>query len=71
MPPTSLLPCAISELFLQVSQSGQLTLADRYAIMAAILNPEQVTMEEFQAIDRILHGLRKGQIRMVDKLSAV
>jgi hypothetical protein len=39
--------------------------------MAAILNPEQVTMEEFQAIDRILHGLRKGQIRMVDKLSAV
>lgn len=64
------LPCAISELFAQVSVSGEITLADRYGILAALLN-ESTIEEELYSIDRLLHALRKGRVRVVNELSTI
>lgn len=64
------IPYAISELFFQVSHSGKLTLADRYGILAILLNVP-VSDEEINSIDRILYALRQGRIQVVDELSAV
>lgn len=65
-----LLPGAISELFLQTATTQKLTVADRYGILAAICE-ESVSEDEMQALDRIFYGLRKGQIQVVDDLSAI
>ncbi|XGV99906.1 MAG: hypothetical protein ACAF41_13360 [Leptolyngbya sp. BL-A-14] len=64
------LPCAISELFAQVSVSGKITLADRYGILAVLLH-EPTIEEELHCIDRLLHALRKGRVQVVNELSAV
>ena len=68
--PLNLLPSAIGELFAQVTCTGLITKADRYGLMAAILD-ETITSEEKQAIDRMLHALCRGRIRMVNEISAV
>ncbi|WP_421659138.1 hypothetical protein [Leptothermofonsia sp. ETS-13] len=70
MPPVNLLPSAISELFAQASVAGKITLADRYGLMAAMLS-ETLSEEERNCIDRLLHALRKGRVRVVDELSTL
>jgi hypothetical protein len=70
MPPVTLLPSAISELFAQVSVTGKITLADRYGLMAAMLS-ESISEEEIDCIDRLLHALRKGRVQVVDELSTI
>jgi hypothetical protein len=65
-----LLQSALSELFAQVSYTGQLTLADRYGLLAALLD-ESLGDEEKRSIDRILHALCKGRVRVVNDLSAL
>ena len=65
-----LLPNAISELFAQVSHSGCITLADRYGLMAAILD-ESLEEEQRSAIDRLIRALCKGRITVVDEISAI
>ncbi|MGF1495324.1 MAG: hypothetical protein ACFB8W_00675 [Elainellaceae cyanobacterium] len=45
-------------------------MADRYGLMAAILN-SNLSQEEREAIDRILWSVRRGRIKMVDDLSAL
>lgn len=70
MSPINLLPSAISELFAQVSATGQLTVADRYGMMAAILDGS-ASNEEIHCLNRILYGLQRGRIKIVDELSAV
>ncbi|MBD2184130.1 hypothetical protein H6S82_12000 [Planktothrix sp. FACHB-1355] len=65
-----LLPNAISELFAQVSASGRITLADRYGLMAAVLD-ESLEEEQRSAIDRLIRALYKGRIVVVDELSAI
>lgn len=67
-PPVRLLPSAISELFAQVSSTGKLTIADRYGLMAAILE-ESISEEERRCIDRLLRALQRGRIAVVDELS--
>ena len=64
------LPCAISELFAQVSASGKITLADRYGILAALLY-EPTSEEDLYCIDRILYALRKGRLQLTHELSAL
>ena len=64
------LPCSVSELFAQVSVSGKITLADRYGILAVLLNEPSID-EELHSIDRLLHALRKGRVEVVDELSTV
>lgn len=67
-PPIRLLPSAISELFAQVSSTGKLTLADRYGLMAAILD-ESLSEDERHCIDRLLRALQRGRIQVVNELS--
>jgi hypothetical protein len=68
--PVRLLPGAISDLFAQVSTSGKITLADRYGLMAAILE-DSMSEEERASIDRLIHAFHRGRMRMVDEISAM
>lgn len=65
-----LLPGALSDLFAQVSFSGNITKADRYGLMAALLE-EGLGAEERSVIDRLLRAARRGRLTIVDELSAV
>ena len=68
MPPINLLPTALSELFVSIIHTKKITLADRYGILAALLQNE-VTLEEQQVLDRLFYALRRGQIQVVNELS--
>jgi hypothetical protein len=70
MPSINLLPSAISELFAQASVTGKITLADRYGMMAALLEGN-ATEEEIRSIDRLLRALQRGRIQIVDEISAL
>lgn len=67
--PATLLPGAIADLYAQVSNSGEITLSDRYALMAAIFD-ESLSEEERYAIDRLLRAAIRGRLRFVDELSS-
>ncbi|MDJ0554479.1 MAG: hypothetical protein QNJ68_08590 [Microcoleaceae cyanobacterium MO_207.B10] len=69
-PPLHLLPSALGDLFAQANQSGYVTLADRYGLMAAIFD-ESLSEDEKRSIDRLLRAIRKGRIKIVDEISAV
>lgn len=64
------LPCAISDIFAHASLSGQITLADRYGLMAALIS-DSLSDEDRQAIDRLLHAARRGRVQIVNELSAI
>lgn len=65
-----LLPNALSELFAQVSNSGCITLADRYGLMAALLD-DSLEEEEIRAIDRLIRAFNKGRLVVVNEISAL
>lgn len=65
-----LLQSAISELFVQASCSGNITLADRYGLLAAITQ-DSLSEEEKHSIDRLLYSLRKGRLKVVDDISTI
>ena len=65
-----LLPSAVSELFAQVTASGRLTIADRYGLMAAVLD-ESLDDEARYSIDRLLRAVCRGRVQIVNELSAV
>lgn len=64
-----LLPGAIADLFAQVSRSGKITLADRYGLMAALLD-DSLSQEERDAIDRMLYSLYRGRMKVVNEISS-
>lgn len=66
----NLIPGAIGEILAQVSQTRQLTQADRYGLMAAILT-ESITEEERRGIDRLLRAVVRKRIAIAHELSAV
>ena len=68
--PVSLLPNALPELFAQVSYSGKITLADRYGLMAALLK-ESLTDEDRELIDRLLHAVCRGRLKVVNEFSSI
>ena len=70
MPPVNLLPGAISEILASVTDTHNITKADRYGLMAAILD-ETITEEELFSIDRLIRAVLKGRFQIVDELSAV
>ena len=71
MPPhLRLLPGAIADLFAQSSSSSKITLADRYGLLAALLE-DSLTEEERASIDRILYALHRGRIKVVSEISAL
>lgn len=70
MIPVNLIPGAVSELLATVSSSRRITQADRYGLLAAVLD-ESITEEERCAIDRVLRSLCRGRIEVVNDLSAL
>jgi len=68
MPFIQPLPSAISEIFLQTTLSGKITLADRYGLLAVLLD-ESISEEEICCIDRLFYSLRRGRVQIVDDLS--
>lgn len=63
-----LLPSAISEMSAQAARTGKITLADRYGLMAAILE-EKLSYEERCAVNRLLWALVRGRLTVVSDLS--
>ncbi|MEM9541997.1 MAG: hypothetical protein AAGA60_21180 [Cyanobacteria bacterium P01_E01_bin.42] len=63
-----LIPGALPDLFARVSQAGKITIADRYGLMAAILD-DSLGEEEKAAIDRLLRATRTGRMKVVDEIS--
>lgn len=65
-----LLPGALSDLFAQATISGCMTKADRYGLMAALLE-EELSSEEKRVIDRLLRAVHRGRLAIADEVSAV
>lgn len=70
MCPVNLIPGAVNELIASVSDTRCLTKADRYGLMAAILD-ESISEEERGSLDRLIRSLNKGRIQVVDELSVM
>ncbi|MEB3211757.1 MAG: hypothetical protein VKL39_10390 [Leptolyngbyaceae bacterium] len=66
----TLLPSAIGEITAQVARSKEITLADRYGLMAAILS-DSLKEEERDAIDRLLRAVCRGRFTIVNDISAL
>ncbi|KKJ01023.1 hypothetical protein [Prochlorothrix hollandica] len=64
------LPGAIAALYAQANATDELTLADRYALQAALLSG-QMDEEEQQCINRILYSVRRGRVHISNKISAL
>ncbi|KKI98557.1 hypothetical protein [Prochlorothrix hollandica] len=62
------IPGAIAEMYAQVTLSGQVTLADRYGMKAALLC-DHLEEEDYRCIDRLLYGLRRGRLSLSCELS--
>ena len=63
-----LIPGALSDLYAQATSSGEITLADQYGLMAALLE-ESLTSEERASLNRLLHGIRRGRLKVVNEIS--
>ncbi|KOR38490.1 MULTISPECIES: hypothetical protein [Planktothricoides] len=68
--PIKLIPGAISELLAVVRDTHKITKADRYGLMAAILD-ESISEEDRFSVDRLLGSIYRGRVQIVDELSTV
>lgn len=68
--PVTLIPGAVSEILVSARNTGAITLADRYGLMAAILD-ETLPEDDARSINRLLRAIIRGKIRVADELSAV
>lgn len=68
-PQLQLLPGALFEILASASETGVLTIADRYGLMAAILN-ELLNEEEVRAVNRLLRAVLKGRVKITAEISA-
>lgn len=62
---TCTLPSASLELFAQVIQNGQITLAEHYRLSSDVLN-KTLTEEEKDSINRLLYSVRRGLLQLVE-----
>ncbi len=65
----NLIPGAINDLIATVNDTHCFTKADRYGMMAAILD-ESTSEEERGCLDRLLRSFVKGRIHVCDELSS-
>lgn len=65
-----LIPGAISEMLASVTDTGSLTLADRYGLMAAVLD-DSLDDQDRHSINRLLRSVLKGRVKIVNELSAM
>ncbi|HEY9864262.1 MAG TPA: hypothetical protein V6D21_08820 [Candidatus Obscuribacterales bacterium] len=70
MPYVNLLPGAITEMVASIADNNYLTQADRYGLMAAILD-DSLPEEERMCVDRVLRSLLRGKIAIVNEVSAI
>lgn len=70
MPLINLLPGAVYAIIASVGNNNYLTQADRYGLMAAILD-ESLSEDERKSIDRLLRAVALRRIHVVDELSAI
>ena len=63
LPQMQLIPGAIAEILATTSDSGVLTLNDRYGLMAAILD-ESLDEQEQRAVNRLLRAVLRGKIQV-------
>lgn len=56
---------SIPDVFSQCCASGHVTPRDRVSLMEALLNPTPLS-EDLEAIDRLLHGLKRGWLQLAD-----
>lgn len=68
--PIYLIPGAIADLFIDVTRSSTIKLADRYGLLAAMFD-EALDEDERQAIDRLLRAIKRGKVKVVDDLSEI
>lgn len=68
-PFVQLLPGALSEMIATVAETGVLTRADRYGLMAAILD-ESLSDDELAATNRLIRSVLKGRVKVLDLMSA-
>ena len=66
-PKLSLLPGAVSEILVSVSDSGKLKLGDRYGLLAASID-EHLPEDERRAVNRILHSVSRGKVNVTEEL---
>lgn len=69
-PPVCLIESALSELFVEIRETGQLTLADRYGLLAAVFD-DNLSEEELRSLCRIYRAISKKQVQVVDEISTV
>ncbi len=62
----NLLPGAINQLIADVTDTHKVTQADRYGIMAAILD-EYTSQEEIRSLDRLIRLIVKGRVEVTDE----
>ena len=65
-----LIPGAISEILASVTDTGSLTLADRYGLMAAVLD-DSLDDQDRYSVNRLLRSVLKGRVKIVNELSAM
>jgi hypothetical protein len=65
MSPLNLLPGAIYEIIVSVTDTGSLSLLDRYGLMAAIMD-ESIEEEERLSIDRLLRSISRGRVQVAN-----
>ncbi|MGK7924423.1 MAG: hypothetical protein AB4290_04065 [Spirulina sp.] len=58
-----LIPGAIAEIHASTTETGVLTVADRYGLMAAVMD-ESLTEEERKTVDRLLRAVLRGRIKL-------
>jgi len=63
MSPVKLLPGAVFEILVSTTETGVLTLADRYGLMAAAME-ESLDEEETLALNRLIRGVVKGKVKI-------
>lgn len=64
LPNLQLLPGAISEILVSVRDTGVLTKADCYGLMAAALD-DSLSEEDRRSVNRLVRAVRKGKVRVV------
>ncbi len=65
--PSELLPQSdIAELFFCVWQSHQMSAANRQRLNFALLSYDRLNESDYRLINRILHAVKRGWIKMID-----
>jgi len=68
IPSVQLIPGALSEMIATVAETKVLTRADRYGLMAALLD-ESLSEEELEATNRLVRAVLKGRVKVLDRIS--